>query len=316
MITALLLNTLLAPAGPSLGAAPHSPSPHPVQQVAGTADMLPFLQAGIVEDDGAAMRVYEAGELRMLGQRIATAACAWAAGAPEAQADLVASVAKFDAIIHALKYGDPSLGIPTAETDRRVLTDLVATHDIWDPLHGILDDVTANGPTPEKIGQIAEASYPLLKTTNHLVSVVMAEYSNPTELLQADAIRLDFASRQETLAEQVAKDICLIFLGIGDIEGERAEMIEAAALFEATLAALHDGYPALGIAPPPNDTILAELEAIEAEWAPMRPIIARIAEGGTPTAEDIPFVYANMTQITDHMAELVLLYVEASKLAL
>lgn len=298
-----------------LSAAP-GPAAPPLRPWRAAGDGVLAEAESLVGDDGAAARVLEAGELRMLGQRIATAACAWLAGVAGAEADLRASVARFDRVIAGLEGGDPGLGIPTPETDRRVLADIAAAHAIWDPLHVVLDRVLAEGPTRADVLHIAERSLPLLAATDHLASVISGEYSDPTQLLQVDAIAIDIAARQETLAEEMAKDICLLALRLGDATAERAELSRALTLFEASLTALQDGMPEAGVAPPPTDAIRAELARVRAEWAPVRGTLAAVAGGGAVPEGETARIYHALTVVTDHMVDIAKLYAEASRLGL
>lgn len=289
------------------------PASEAIPQPLLVADPTP---AQMLEDDGSADRIYDANELRMLSQRIATEACAWLARIEGAEAHLAASVAKFNRYIAGLRDDDAELGIPTAETDRKILADIEAVHAIWDPLHDVLDDVLANGPDRDEVLHVALQAKPLFEVTDHLVFLVIAEYSNPTQLLQVDAIAMDVAGRQEKLAEEIAKDACLLFMGVGDADLEREEMIAGIELFEVSLTALHDGLPEAGISPPPTEEITLLLESLRIQWDPVQPILARLGDGQEVTHAELVEIYKTMTALTDGMGEATYLYAQASKLGL
>lgn len=285
------------------------PAASPGHVPAGT-DPVPWVEVSLTADG--AERILEAEELAMLPQRIATDACAWLAGIDGAEADLRMSVAKFDRVIDALTYGDEGLGIHGPETSRKLMVDLEKVHAVWDPLHEVLDGLLAGSPAAEDVLHIAEASLELLKVGKHLAEMEVAEYADPFELTLRDALAIEIAGRQEVLAEEIAKDLCLLFVHLGDPAAEREEMIGAIEMFEITLRALHDGMPEAGLAPPPTKEIVQQLEGVEGEWAETRPILTRIAAGGEPTFEETTVVFHNMMRVTDHMAEVIHLYADAS----
>ncbi|SFJ88871.1 type IV pili methyl-accepting chemotaxis transducer N-terminal domain-containing protein [Jannaschia pohangensis] len=279
---------------------------------------LPILtDAQFVPDEGAASRMYYAGELRMLSQQIPTAACAYHAGiATDVSRPLLRdATAAFDRILDALILGDEELGIFGAETDRMILADVKAVHDIWDPLHRNVDAILADGPTDADVTALVDGSLPLLKLTGHMVSVVSGEYADPSILMQSDAVMLDIVGRQEMLTQEIAKDICMVKIGL-KTEAARDEMRGALQTYDVTLAALIDGMPAAGVSPPPTPEIAAGLDSIAADWATLRPQLVAVLDGTIPDDAGQLHIFTTLNDLTARMAALAKLYAEDSKLGL
>ena len=286
-------------------------------EAAGTPPKSMLLESSFIEDIGASEHIVYAAKLRILGQRIPAAACYQHAGIEkEASAELLQkSVYEFNRIIEGLKYGDAELGLMKAETDRKVLEDIKQVYDVWNPLHAKIDEVMARGSTDDDILYFAAQAYPMGKITNHLVSVISGEYSNPAELLQADAMKLDIAGRQPMLAYTISKDVCLIMAGL-DVEKSMEEMAEARQLFSASAQALRHGMPEVGILPTKNQAILDGLDQVIAEWGTVQPILDLLSNGDTATVEQEAQVFFTMSKIAGIMDDVEMMYNQDAKLKL
>ena len=278
--------------------------------VEGLTDLMP---TQFVEDVGGAERINYAGKLRMLSQRIPAAACNEAEGVAvaDATAMLEAAVAEFDRIVAALEHGDEGLGILGPESDRKVLYDIQAMHAIWDPLHVDMDAMIAGDVDRGHAVHIAEMSPQLLDIAKHLVSVVVAEHSDPTAVLQADALTIDIAGRQRMLAQRISKNACLAQAGMA--EGALAEMAGAMEIYDVSMRALHGGLPEAGIQAPPTPAIAEGMTAIVARWEAVTPLLERVQAGETLSVEARGTVFAEMNALTAEMNAVVGLYAEASK---
>ena len=276
-----------------------------------------LIEAEFIEDIGASEHIVYAAKLRILGQRIPAAACYQHAGIEkEASAELLQdSTAEFDKIIEGLKYGDPELGLMKAETDRKVLADITKVYDFWNPMHEHIDQIIAQGSTDEDIVKLAEEAEPLLKITNHLVSVISGEYSNPAELLQADALTLDIAERQAALAQTISKDVCMIMAGLS-AEKSLEEMAEARQLFSVSAQALRHGMPEAGINQTKNPAILEGLDQVIGDWESVQSFLDTLAEGEKLSVEDEAHIFRVMNSVTTQMDEIELLYNADAKLNL
>ncbi|MEP3846682.1 MAG: type IV pili methyl-accepting chemotaxis transducer N-terminal domain-containing protein [Paracoccaceae bacterium] len=267
-----------------------------------------------LEEVGAGERINLAGKLRMLSQRIAAAACYDHAGIDVAKSAKVLhdATAEFDRILYGLEFGDESLGIVGEEKDRKVLHDLKLIHDHWDYLHPEIEDIIETGGTDEEVLHLAHESIETLKIAQHLVSIVVGEYSDPASLLQADALTIDIAGRQRMLAQRISKFACLISSGL-DIEFSQKEMAATRQMYDASLNALRFGMPNAGIHATDDAAILAGLDEILEVWAIEQPILDSIAAGEDVSDEKLALIFNKMNELTAKMNTLVGLYAEDSK---
>jgi len=281
------------------------------------ADPLPSLhKAGIVDDVGGAQRVNMAGKLRMLSQRIPAAACNEAGGiaVAEAAATLKAAVAEFDRILNALEFGDGGLGIHGPETDRKVLADIQALHGVWDPLHADMDAMIEGDTDRAHAEKIVAMEPTLLEIAKHLVSMEVAEHSDPAAMLQGDAILIDIAGRQRMLAQRLSKDACMLAEGL-EAERARADLGKTREMYQVSLRALRFGMADAGIAPPPTAEIEAGLARVNAIWEEIQPWLDATLDG-TITPEQRANLMRRANALTGSMNEVVGMYSRASQLNL
>jgi hypothetical protein len=95
----------------------------------------------------------------------------------------------------------------------------------------------------------------------------------------ASAITLNIAGRQRMLSQKMAKELCLVARGIAP-EENRAALAGTIELFDASLAALLDGAPDLGIRPPQDETLRATLAEVSELWGRLAPLYRQVAAGG------------------------------------
>lgn len=273
--------------------------------------------ASFIEDVGGSERINYSGKLRMLSQRIPATACYTHAGIEtDASAKMLkAATAEFDQILTGLEIGDDSLGMIGAEEDRKVLAGIKKLHELWDPLHGEITHIIENDGTSEKVAHIAASSHDILKIAKRLVSVIVAEHSDPTALLQADALTIDIAGRQRMLAQRMSKAVCLMTSGF-EVEVSKKTLERARGLFDASANALRFGMPEAGINGTRNPEILAKLDSVLALWADVQPILDSVKAGEDIGATQKAFVFNSMNSLTGQMNTIVGLYNDDSKLNL
>lgn len=273
--------------------------------------------AGFVDEVGGSERINFAGKLRMLSQRIPAAACYRHADIEKSKTSemLEAATAEFDTIIHGLEHGDTDLGMIGAEKDRRVLQDLKVMHEHWDYLHPEIEHIVDNGGSDAEVLDLAHASGPLLEDAKLLVSELVAEYSDPADLLQADAITIDIAGRQRMLAQRVSKNFCLLATGLGE-DTAKGELAGTREMYSVSANALRFGLPAAGINATENQVILDGLDKVLADWATAQAILDQADAGTAISTEDQAFIFNTMNSLTGQMNKLVSIYVGDSKLGL
>ncbi|MFK7752397.1 MAG: type IV pili methyl-accepting chemotaxis transducer N-terminal domain-containing protein [Sedimentitalea sp.] len=273
--------------------------------------------ASFVEDVGASERINFSGKLRMLSQRIPSAACnAFSGIEPEkATAQLAAATAEFELILNGLQFGEAKLNMKGEESDRKVLIDIAKVREHWGPLQTIAQDIVDNGGTEVEITEIAERSAPLLGAAKHLVSVLVGEYSDPTALLQADALTIDIAGRQRMLAQRISKNVCLASSRFST-ELALKELAGARNIYDASVRALRFGMPNAGITATTNPDILAGLDSVLALWEDIQPVLDSVAAGENISDENRARIFLAMNSLTGQMNKLVGTYNDDSKLGL
>ncbi|MEO0930161.1 MAG: type IV pili methyl-accepting chemotaxis transducer N-terminal domain-containing protein [Pseudomonadota bacterium] len=290
-------------------------SPLHAQTAADTSSLIH--KAQFIEDIGASQRIDFSGKLRMLSQRIVAAGCNYAAGIdPEKSGALLrATSEEFQRIVDALEFGDPDLGIIGAEERRRTQVGIAKLRELWDPTNETAQRI-ANGDTaPETVALLAEQSAPLLEMAKLLVTEISAQYSDPTALLQADALVIDIAGRQRMLSQRMSKNVCLARTGVNR-DAAVAELNNASQMFEVSLMALRNGMADAGIKEPPNDDIATGLDVVIDDWDGLKPIVTQVLAGATIDDEQRAIMFNGSLMMTGDMNKVVGMYSDASKLGL
>ena len=271
-------------------------------------------QAQFVEEVGASQRIDLSGKLRMLSERIPALACNRQAGiSPETTSELLAqATTEFDTIIQALKFGNEDIGIIGAEERRKTIAAIDVVLEHWTSLHAAVDDIAATGGNIDEVILLAQNAKPMLAEAKLLVSEISAQYADPTELLQSDALVIDFAGRQRMLAQKMSKDVCLIETGV-EVEASKAELASTSQLFDTTLNALRNGMPEAGIAAASEPEIVAGLDVVHKDWMELQPAIELALAGQVLSIEERSLILTNFDRMTADMNAVVGLYSAASK---
>lgn len=238
--------------------------------------------------NGGKARVNRSASLRTLTEAVASASCRANAGigAEVAQADLVTLGQDFDRIMDGLTNGSAALGMPGAEERARTLEALTQTAALWEPLGAAAANLASGSGSGADAATIADGYRSLFEQTEILAAVVSGQYSDPQQLLQSDATVLNFAVRQRALAYAMTRAMCE--LATGSATPTTLEELQTAVnLFQQTLLALRDGFPAAGINPPPNDAVLNSIQTTLALWEGQRAIFDAAIAGQTPSTDDV-----------------------------
>lgn len=255
-------------------------------------------------------RIDIAGKQRMLTQRIAKTICFIELGyhVEEHHDMLDADFHLFDDTLHLLREGGGEHNL-APETDRRTLQELEIVFGHWEPFKEEIETILATDHvSAEAEEHILEENLIMLKDMNDLVAMIEQEYANPHTLDMSAAVTTNIFARQRMLSQMAAKDFCYVATE-HHVEEERANLAKTQALFTASLGALQNGYEALGIPAPPTEEIAAQLEVVAQIWAPMDEIFIRIAEGESPTDEDVAFIAKENLHLQNEMNVAVQMYV-------
>lgn len=262
---------------------------------------------------GGKARVNRSASLRSLTEAVASASCRvnGAIGTEGAMQELASSRDDFDSIIDGLVNGSPALGMPGAEQSGRTLKSLSETASLWEPLDSAAEKL-ASGTGVDSDAAIISAGYTaLFNQTETLAATVSGQYADPQQLLQSDATVLNFAVRQRALAYRMTRAMCELATGTGSAAAQD-ELATAVNLFQQTLIALRDGFPAAGINPPPNEAVRASLETTSQLWQDQRGIFDAALAGQVPTADDVIGAAAMSQTLSVAMNNTITLYLIAT----
>lgn len=249
----------------------------------GSAMAAPFKQEALWQDIGASERIAAAGSTGMLSQRMAASACFLSSGVAPfiSRGVLMGSLDETNRILSALRNGNARMKIVGQETDIRVLASLNKVQEKWDPLRDMVNSAYDAGFSGQDLSPVLDWNTGFADLTNLLVSEVAAQYSNPADLLQADALLVDLASRQKMRTQKMLKEACEVWSGRTDA----AQLQQSINVFALTMNALRNGEPTVGIVPASDTGIDAALGAMDADWQTIQPVLASVA-GGTVPSED------------------------------
>jgi len=267
-----------------------------------------------LEDSGASNRIDFSGKLRMLSQRIPAAACYLAAGIDEetSSAVLASAAAEFEQIVNALEFGDESLGIIGAEERRKTLVGLRKLRELWEPMFADAQQIAGGDNSSSAVMGVADQSAKVLDIAKLLVSEISGQYSNPTAVLQIDALTIDIAGRQRMLSQRISKNICLVSSGV-NVDVAMAELASTAQTFETSLNALINGMADAGIKPPPSTEVADGLQVVVEDWANLKPIVMQVLAGETIDTEQRAAAFNGANLMTGDMNKVVGMYSQASK---
>ena len=268
--------------------------------------------AELSDDSGASARIDLSGKLRMLSQRTVATACYAQFGIDTDTTGpaLMAAVEETSLILEALAFGNPEMGIPSEENRVKTQVGLGKLMESWIPQAEIAIEIASGNGSAEMLADLAEQSGPHLEFANVMVAEIAGQYSVPGALLQSDALVIDIAGRQRMLAQQIAKDACLVANGLLT-ESAQAELDQAIEMFDTSLYALLLGMPAAGIQPPRTPEIEAGLQEVAALWTDLKPMLADVASSSD--AALLSTIYDEATALTSGMNAVVDLYTDAAK---
>jgi hypothetical protein len=257
--------------------------------------------------DGSKARVALAAKLRSLGERATATSCRASTGrdgTASAEQRSVATV--FDVVVAGLREGDATLGVPSPEENGRIVRRLDAVEAAWTPVRKAVVSMVDEGAGEAAVVQVAAGHHDLIEAAEVLVTDVSGQYANPQELLQVDAMALNFMERQQMLLARMDRIVCGLHAGLPDL-GSTEALAETVSLFDASLIALRDGFPAAGIAAPRTKVLRDTLAQSYEEWSGARALLDRIAADGVASEDDMVTVAALMSDLAGDMDNVITL---------
>ncbi len=266
-----------------------------------------------IVSDNAEQRINFSGKLRMLSQRIPSAACHLTRGIDTAGATalLAASTAEFEKILTALERGDQELNIQAPETNARTLDTIATLRARWEPLRQAAEAVASDTASASDQAYVLNENLRVLAAAQQLVEQLVRQYSNPNAMTFSSLMLIDISGRQRMLTQKMSKESCMIQAGIDTVES-RDDLQGTMQIFENSLRALRDGMDEVGINPPPNNQIASGLDQVVADWEDVRPYLSEILFGGElhDDADTLKFQGLNTTMV--NMNTVVGMYAEAA----
>ncbi len=271
-------------------------------------------QLQFVEDTGAANRIIAGDLLRTLSQEIPAAVCHLHNSVDVAEATelLSVSIAKFDAVTQALLHGNEAMGIIGGEQRRKTIVELEALIATWEPKRDAAMAILADPSDAAAAQIIYDSADPMLDKTYHLLSELEGEYSNPVELLQSDLMLLEVSGRMAAMTQRMAYEACRVWSDDGSPD-VIAKLDESVSIFEASMSALSNGMPSLGVAAPPTPEIASNLESVAADWNILSGYIDQIRTEADVSMEVREDLYHRLAVKLHKVEELEELYQNYSK---
>lgn len=271
-------------------------------------------KVGLIEDVGGQERIDMSGKLRMLSQRIAASACHLSEGVDKdaTAAMLQSSAQEFDKILNALEHGDDSLNIKGAETKRKTLAKIEAVKERWAPLKEAALAMASGDLSEGNVNTVLDGNLALLGAAVELVPAIVGEYSNPAEIIQADAILIDIAGRQRMLTQRISKQACLLASHHAN-DGTAEKLQKDISIFEASLNALRKGMPQSGIKAPPTIEIKDELEVVYKTWLGLKPELDKVLSGQEVSQEEETKKFHDLNKTMAEMNKVVGMYAQFAK---
>ena len=260
------------------------------------------------EAEAAKRKINLAGRQRMLTQRMAKAACFASIGleAGHHLEGMATAHALFARTLDGLRHGDPEQGL-TRETKDAVLAELREVEALWADYGDLVAASVESGAVSEAdLADVAEQNLPILTSMNEAVQQTARAYGDSSVPLHL-AVALDISGRQRMLTQKMAKEVCFVAADVQPAEA-RAALAETVELFSASLEALMNGAPFVGIRPPRSAELEAQLGTVAAMWEELKPVFVSVAGGAEPTARDLALVAERNMPLLREMNRAVFLY--------
>ncbi|MCG6884519.1 MAG: type IV pili methyl-accepting chemotaxis transducer N-terminal domain-containing protein [Silicimonas sp.] len=291
--------------GLTLGSAAHAAEPAPtnVEQLAST----------FAEDTGDDIRIESAEYLRTYSQEVAAAACfLYNDIDAEFSRELMHEARSgFDLRLDALLHGNEALGIIGGEHRKKTIVELEKIAALWSEMAAAVDVLMESPHDTDAVNVIKSKNLELFDMTDILVAHIEGEYANPAVMTEADVILLEIVGRTEMMTQKIAKDSCKIFTG-NDTSEIKDRLRQSVGIYEASLDALMNGMPALGIPRAPTPEIEALLHEVQDDWHELLPILDSLLSGEKIDEATEVYMFEHMVEEAHKLEEISHAYAEFS----
>lgn len=245
---------------------------------------------------------------RMLSQRVVKAICLASAQVNFAGnfQELRSAHDTFKVMHYGLINGSNELSIPEI-TSPEVLAQLDHVGSVISDFAPIVDRMTQTGDIDQiELVSLNDQSLFLVGALNETILELGTAYSETLSTQNLGvALTLDIAARQAMLSQQLVKEMCMMH-----VLGNQAGNIRATMnMFDASLNALIDGFPAAGVIPPPTEEIYNKLAEVKNIWNTLKPIADQSANGNIPDRDSLYMFSLAMEAVLRTTSEAAELYI-------
>jgi len=266
-------------------------------------------------EENAEERINFSGKLRMLSQRIPSAACHLSRGidVEGAGALLKAAPVEFEKILTALEFGgDADLNIKHPETRPKTLLRIRELRSAWEPMKAVAAQLSEGTATDEHVNFNLTQNMAVLGAAVRLVPELVKQYSNPNAVPYADLLLIDISGRQRMLTQKMSKESCM--LGTSHRTADTPAQLEGTMrIFAASLTALRFGMPELGLKAPPNARISQGLDVVQTNWMSVKLFLTTILSDAYLDSVADTFKFQRLSTTMADVNKVVGLYTAAAK---
>lgn len=187
------------------------------------------------------------------------------------------------------------------------LQDFDALENDWLPMDVGISMILAGDNPADYVPVIDAAQAALQVTVMNLRDQAAYDEGVTRSMSVSDMLALDILHRLDVLMHQMKAEACALSKDVGNAELRR-DLTNKIGVYEASLMALTNGVPDLGIAAPVDDSERQMLAASGSDWQNMRPVLEHIADTGDATSSELIGLRTRISLLDDRMAALVDLY--------
>ena len=185
----------------------------------------------------------------------------------------------FDRTLKGLRQGDLELGLPPTKKPA-VLKLLGKVKRLWGKFDAAISGTIRSGAIEGKqLVAVARFNLPLLAAMDETVGSYQQDAKRQgldPELTMA----INLSGRQRMLTQKMSKEFLFVVFGY-EAERNRKSLNRTVGLFERALDGLLAGDAELGLPPPPNKKIKAQLKRVNRLWLSFLPLLTKAVEGNT-----------------------------------